>query len=117
MSITIENFKTHAGKVPYEEWYKSLDKTDKAIILKRLIRVRLGNLGNCKPLVGGDGVWEFVIDHGPGYRIYFGKREYKGETKLVILLVGGDKSTQTKDIAKAKEYWTEEKQRWENHEK
>ncbi|MEG4090340.1 type II toxin-antitoxin system RelE/ParE family toxin [Microcoleus sp. Pol12B4] len=71
------------------------------IIEQRLDRVRLGNLGNSKSV--GEGVCELKIDFGPGYRVYFGQL---GST-IVLLLCGGDKSTQEQDIRKAKEYWKE----------
>ena len=63
--------------------------------------VRQGGLGDCKPV--GEGVSELRVDCGPGYRIYFGQ---KGQT-LVVLLCGGDKRTQDRDIRLAKQYWHE----------
>ena len=59
----------------------------------------IGKLGNCEPV--GAGVLELKVDYGPGYRVYFGQVG----TKLVILLCGGDKSSQPEDIRKAIEYW------------
>ena len=70
-------------------------------IEQRLDRVRLGNLGNSKSV--GEGVCELKIDFGPGYRVYFGQL---GST-IVLLICGGDKSTQEQDIRKAYEYWKE----------
>ena len=67
----------------------------------RLDRVSLGNFGDCHGV--GDGVQELRIDYGPGYRVYFGQ---VGST-IVLLLFGGDKSTQAKDIEQAKRYWNE----------
>jgi putative addiction module killer protein len=61
--------------------------------------VRLGNFGIIKPL--GDGVHELKIDYGPGYRVYYAMN---GKT-VVLLLIGGDKATQTKNIKTAKAYW------------
>ena len=69
------------------------------MVSARIARIRGGNFGNSKSL--GSGVFEFKIDYGPGYRIYYGKR---GET-VVILLCVGDKSTQKRDVKTAKEYW------------
>ena len=65
----------------------------------------LGNLGDCHGV--GDGVQELRIDYGPGYRVYFGQ---VGST-IVLLLCGGDKSTQAKDIEQAKRYWSEYRRR------
>jgi putative addiction module killer protein len=61
--------------------------------------VKLGNFGIVKPL--GDGVSELKIDYGPGYRLYYAM---SGKT-VVLLLIGGDKTTQTQDIKTAKAYW------------
>jgi putative addiction module killer protein len=63
-----------------------------------LDRARLGNLGDNRSV--GEGVHEFRIAYGPGYRVYFGLEG----NRLILLLLGGDKSTQQKDIARAKEY-------------
>lgn len=64
-------------------------------MLARLDRVALGNFGDNKPV--GESVFELRIDYGPGYRVYFTKRR----RKVVFLLVGGDKSTQERDIKRA----------------
>lgn len=99
---TIRNYVTSNGVEPFEEWLDSLrDKRVQAIVLERLNRVRLGNLGDCRHL--GEGVHELRIHYGPGYRVYFGKL---GEV-IVILLCGGAKGTQKRDIRKAREYWQE----------
>lgn len=68
------------------------------IILARIKRVEGGNLGDCEPV--GEGVSELKIDVGPGYRVYFGQ-----DGDEVVLLYGGTKKTQDKDIKTAKEYW------------
>jgi len=82
----------------YKKWFSKLrDTVAKARILVRLRRVSLGNFGDSREL--GEGVCELKFTFGPGYRIYYTMR--KGE--IVILLAGGDKSTQSKDIEKAKE--------------
>lgn len=71
------------------------------IIRSRLDRITLGNFGDCTPIENG--ISELRIFYGPGYRIYFG--QYR--KNIVILLIGGDKGTQSKDISKAKKYWAE----------
>ena len=82
----------------FAEWLSGLrDYTALAKITTRLDRVQNGNIGVCKSV--GNGVTEMKIDYGPGYRIYFLRR---GD-ELIILLAGGDKSTQKADIVKAKQ--------------
>jgi putative addiction module killer protein len=81
----------------FKAWLARLkDKLARAIILRRLDRIAMGNFGDAKPV--GDGVSEFRIDHGPGYRVYFVRR---GET-LIVLLCAGDKGSQARDIARAR---------------
>ena len=90
------------GRVPFRYWLDRLkDRKAAAIIDARLTRVRMGNLGHSKSV--GNGVKELKVDFGPGYRVYFG--EYSG--KVVVLLIGGDKKTQTADIKLAQQYWAE----------
>lgn len=80
----------------FTEWFARLrDRQAKARILARLRRVELGNLGDWKLV--GESVSELRIFYGPGYRVYFTQR---GE-EIILLLVGGDKSTQENDIKKA----------------
>jgi len=82
----------------YAEWFKGLrDQQARARINTRIRRLSLGNPGDVKPV--GEGVSELRIDYGPGYRVYFTQR---GQT-LVILLAGGDKRTQDRDIMTALE--------------
>jgi putative addiction module killer protein len=81
----------------YVKWFSGLrDRVARARIDVRIRRLSLGNAGDAKPV--GDGVSELRVDHGPGYRIYFFQR---GEV-VIVLLAGGDKSTQDKDIRNAK---------------
>jgi putative addiction module killer protein len=102
----IRNYLTVDGKNIFDEWLDSLrDRRAKAKIRARLDRVEDGNLGDCKSV--GEGIFEFRIDYGPGYRIYFGQ---EGIT-IIILLCGGDKSTQKQDIDKAQESWKDYRSR------
>jgi putative addiction module killer protein len=96
---------TATGKEPYSAWEDNLDKATRATIKTRLDRIRTGNLGDAKIIKNGAGVWEMRVDYGPGYRIYFGKQT----NTIVVLLIGGDKKSQDRDIAKAKRYWLEYK--------
>jgi putative addiction module killer protein len=81
----------------YARWIASLDDDRaRARIEVRIYRLALGNAGDVKPV--GEGVSELRIDYGPGYRVYLTRRA----KALVILLCGGDKRTQSKDIATAK---------------
>ena len=82
----------------YFQWFKSLnDREARGRIDARIRRMSLGNLGDVKPV--GEGISELRIDYGPGYRVYFAQR---GQT-IVVLLAGGDKKTQDRDIKKALE--------------
>lgn len=93
-------FETEEGRVPFGEWMDSLEGTDIfGTILNRLERIEEGNLGVHKSV--GEGVSELIVNVGPGYRVYFGQHG----RELVILLIGGTKRTQSKDIETAKRYW------------
>lgn len=98
--IKIVTYQTAAGKRPFEEWVVKLERMTRSIVTIRLERILTGNFGDCKVLKGLPGIWELRIDYGPGYRIYFGKED----KTLILLLIGGDKKTQEKDIAKAQRY-------------
>lgn len=98
----IQRYITADGKIPFDRWFDALrDEKTKTIINKRLNRVRLGNLGDYRSV--GEGVYELKINYGPGYRVYFGQVG----TTIILLLCGGDKSSQDKDISQAIEYWTD----------
>ena len=88
------------GRAPFRQWLETLrDLRAKARIDARLLRVRLGNLGDAKSV--GEGVHELRVDYGPGYRVYFGL----DGPRIVILLLGGEKTGQKADIKRAKGYW------------
>jgi putative addiction module killer protein len=102
----VKTYVTREGKDVFNEWIDSLtDIKGRAKIRARLARLRAGNLGEYKTV--GEGVCEIKVDFGPGYRVYFGQL---GNT-LIVLLCGGDKSTQDKDIKKAHEYWADYRSR------
>jgi putative addiction module killer protein len=82
----------------YDKWFASLrDRTARVRVDIRIRRLSLGNRGNVEPV--GEGVSELKVDHGPGYRVYF----VQLGSQYVLLLVGGNKSTQARDIKRAKE--------------
>jgi putative addiction module killer protein len=93
-------YATADGKLPFRDWFESLsDLQAQDVISARLTRLRHGNFGKCEPV--GLGISELKINYGPGYRVYFGRVG----GRIVLLLCGGDKSTQQKDIYKARGYW------------
>lgn len=92
-------YETAQGNVPFDEWMETIEGLDiYGVVMNRLDRVEDGNLGHWNPV--GEGVGEFVFDVGPGYRLYFGQ-----DGDFIILLNGGNKKTQSRDIKKAKEFW------------
>ncbi len=100
--IEVLEYLTETGKNPFRNWLESLkDRQARARIRVRLNRIRLDNFGDSKSV--GRGVSELRIPYGPGYRVYFGR----SGNNVVILLCGGDKRTQSKDIALAQEYWAD----------
>ncbi len=99
---TVIIYRDARGKEPFNDWLKSLrDPRTRRRILQRLWRLESGNFGDCKPV--GGGVSELRFFFGPGYRVYFGE---DGDT-IVVLLCGGDKSSQRRDIRKAQAFWKE----------
>jgi putative addiction module killer protein len=93
------------GRQPFAEWFADLEPVTRARIARVITRMEQGNLSNVKPV--GGGVLEYRIDFGPGYRVYFGR---DGE-KLVILLSGGSKKRQQRDIEAASACWQDYKRR------
>ena len=96
-------YTTKTGRSPFSDWRDDLDTSTRAVIRARIERIRLGNFGDSKRIKNGGGIWEIRIDYGPGYRIYFGI----SKMIVLVLLLGGDKRSQDRDIAKAKKYWIE----------
>ena len=103
--IEIREYVGTEGRSPYGKWFDGLNARAAAKVATALVRMEQGNLSNAKGI--GAGVSEYRIDFGPGYRIYFGK---DGDM-LIILLGGGTKKRQQKDIEVAKTLWREYKQR------
>jgi putative addiction module killer protein len=89
---------TGEGRNPFREWLEDLDVSARARVQARILRFEAGNLGDRKPV--GGGVLEARLAFGPGYRIYFGMEG----TTLILLLLGGDKGSQRKDIRLARQY-------------
>jgi putative addiction module killer protein len=97
-------FQAENGKEPFTDWLNKLrDAKGRRAVLQRVGRLEYGLYGDCQPV--GEGVSELRIFVGPGYRVYFGE----DDGHIIVLLCGGDKSTQSKDIKTAKAYWKEYK--------
>ncbi len=97
--IELRRYVTNNGRDPFGQWIEQLDIQARARIEVRLGRLERGLFGDCKSLRSG--VWELRIDHGPGWRVYFGREA----AAIIILLAGGSKRTQAKDIERAIGYW------------
>jgi putative addiction module killer protein len=101
-SREVRHFITVSGQDVFGEWLKGLkDRVGRAQILKRIDRVEDGNFGDHRSV--GEGVWELRFHFGSGYRVYYGE---DGHT-VVLLLCGGDKRSQERDIRQAKKFWHE----------
>ena len=101
----IRKYRRANGRIPFDEWFNAIkDVSVKARLLKRLDKVQLGNLGDWNNV--GEGVYELREHFNQGIRIYYGMEK----STVILLLCGGDKSTQAKDIRKAKQYWREYKE-------
>jgi len=108
LPIEIRQFVTDGGRVPFQEWRRGLkDPTVRQRVDTRLGRIRDGNLGDYRDL--GEGLLEFRLTFGPGYRIYFARTEQA----VVVLLAGGDKGSQSRDIELAREYLDQLHAKWE----
>ena len=96
----IQKLELENGLVPFDEWFDSLrDQRMQVAVDARLTRVRAGNFGDCKSV--GDGVFELRITFGSGLRVYYGLHG----RKVVVLLGGGDKRSQPRDIRRAQQLW------------
>jgi putative addiction module killer protein len=103
--VEIREYIDAAGRSPYAAWFDSLNAEAAAKVAVAVTRMSLGNFSNVKG--AGGGLFEYRIDFGPGYRVYFGK---DGST-LVILLGGGTKKRQQRDIKHALACWKDYKER------
>ena len=102
--IEIRYYVGSGNTEPFANWFAELDPTSSAKVTRAIARMQQGNFSNVKSV--GGGVLEYKIDFGPGYRIYFGR---DGD-KIVILLTGGTKKRQQRDIDAAQSYWRDYKQ-------
>lgn len=102
----IRYYATALGRIPFKHWLSGL-RDDRAVskVNIRLVRLANGNMGDCRK--AGEGVLELRVDYGPGYRVYFGQ----DGPRIILLLVGGDKKTQDRDIQLARHYWEDYKNR------
>ena len=103
--IDVREYNDRIGRSPYAAWFNGLNALAAAKVTTALTRLALGNFSNVKGI--GSGVFECRVDFGPGYRVYFGK---DGE-RLVILLGGGIKKRQQRDIESAIANWQDYKRR------
>jgi putative addiction module killer protein len=103
--MDVREYLTPEGDSPFGAWFDALDPQAAAKVSVAVVRIGQGNFSNVKGV--GSGVFEFRLNYGPGYRIYFGK---DGET-LVILLAGGTKQRQQRDIEDAQARWHDYKDR------
>lgn len=104
-TYVLEEYITLDSKSPFSEWFDLLKGIEAAKVSKAIYQLEQGNFSKVKSL--GEGVFEYKIDYGPGYRIYFGQ----DKNVVVILLYGGTKKRQQQDINKAKLLWKDYKQR------
>jgi putative addiction module killer protein len=109
--IEVREYIDAAGKNLFGRWFADLNAIAAAKVTVAVEKIAKGNTSNVEPV--GEGVSEYKLDFGPGYRIYFGK---DGET-LVILVGGGTKKRQATDIKKAKAVWSDYKQRKRDEQK
>ena len=111
MIFTLRIYQQDYGNMPFDQWLSGLSPVFRARVYANLARVEAGNWGNVKSIEGmdSDGLYELRMFFGPGFRAYFGR----DGAELILLLCGGDKKSQRRDIAKAKTLWKEYKSRKE----
>jgi putative addiction module killer protein len=105
LRIELRDYIDSRGRRPFQHWLGGLDSVARARVTRALVQLSNGNMSNVKSV--GSGVQERRIDFGPGYRLYFGR----DGVQLIVLLVGGPKSRQQRDIEAAQEYWEDYKRR------
>ena len=103
--MEIKEYLAPNGRSPFGKWFDRLNSEAAAKVTVAITRMAKGNLSNIESV--GQGVHEYKINFGPGYRVYFGK---DGE-ELIILLAGGTKKKQSRDIAEAQAIWADYKKR------
>ena len=102
--MVVHEYQGEAGASPFSRWFGKLKARAAAKVTTALVRMENGNLSNVKGL---GGIFEYKIDYGPGYRVYFGR---DGDI-LILLLGGGTKKTQRHDISIARQRWVDYKRR------
>lgn len=106
MEYELKIYATESGKEPFREWLNSIKDYDtQAIVFQRMQRIKLGNFGDCKSL--GDSLWELRIHSKSGLRVYYARVGLH----LILIVGGGDKGSQQRDICRAREYLVEYKRR------
>ena len=110
--LSVEAYEYHviiyedaSGREPFFEWLTGLDRSIRARILTRLDRVEQGNFGDHKQI--SEGLFELRLHFGAGYRVYFGKER----DSIILLLSGGSKASQRKDIKRVQQFWVDYKRR------
>jgi len=104
--VDIRHYLDPQGRDVYQAWVDELrDREGRKAIVRRVLRIELGNFGDHKFV--RDGVWELRIDTGPGYRVYYAR---EGDM-IVLLLCGGDKGSQGRDIDRAVTCWNDYQRR------
>jgi len=109
MTVEIREYLDAGDRSPFGRWFDRLNSRTAAKVTIALDKIGRGLMSNVKSV--GSGVYERKIDFGPGYRVYFGTESDGEMTKIVLLLHGGTKTGQSRDIALARAYWKDYKAR------